>query len=135
MTMPPVCWGPTVVPGRAVKLGNSPRPINTLTHRPLDLDAFHALRERGRKVDLADHAEEGAGGIGVGEDDLGEVAAAVYSAHARRRPIVDLDLGDFAVGRDLDPVLDGRKPRSLWRYCPSRRARSPRRPGVPRYCR
>ena len=67
---------------------------------PLD-----AVRELGREVRLADHAEEGAGGIGVGEDDVGGVAAAVDGAHARRRPVLDLDLGDFAVGGDLDPVL------------------------------
>ena len=76
-----------------------------LDHRAFDLDAFHTVRKRGREVRLADHAEEGAGGIGVGEDDVGHVAAAVDGAHARRRPVLDLDLGDFAVGGDLDPVL------------------------------
>ena len=38
--MPPVCWGPTVVPGMAVKLGNSPRAIKTLTTEPFTLMRF-----------------------------------------------------------------------------------------------
>ena len=33
------------------------------------------------------------------------IAAAVDSAHARRRAVLDLDLGDFAVDGDVDAVL------------------------------
>ena len=54
---------------------------------------------------LANHAEKRAGGIGVREDDVGAVAAAVDGAHASCRPVLNLDLGDLTIGRDLDPVL------------------------------
>src|SRR5690606_12932308 len=59
----------------------------------------------GGQVRLPDQTQVGASGIGIGEDNVGFVAAAIEQPHAPGPAVNDVDFGHLGVGGDLDPVL------------------------------
>ncbi len=76
-----------------------------LDDRPLDAHLLDPGDQVGRQVRGAHHAEEGAMGIGIRDDDWRSKASPIGQTNAGRGAIRELDFFDFSRGQNLDTAV------------------------------